>query len=117
MESTTRSSKRLRRPSIVARVLAALALAGVIVAVIAVVSANAPAGDDGDSEAGDRKSRAEQNKKTSPDADTYTVIPGDTLSGIAEKTGVRISKLQRLNPDLDAESLNAGQVIQLKNDS
>jgi LysM repeat protein len=116
MESSTQPTRRRGRPSIIARILAALALIGVIVAIVAVVSTNSPKGDDASEGASEKKSRTEQNKKTSPDADTYTVIPGDTLSGIAEKTGTRLTKLQRLNPDLDSESLNAGQVIKLKKD-
>lgn len=102
----------LGRRSIVARSLAALALAGVCVAVFAVVSAGTS--EEQASTAGDRKAKQEQKKSSEPTADTYTVIPGDTLSGIADKSGVRLGKLQRLNPDVDSESLNAGQVIKLK---
>ncbi len=55
-------------------------------------------------------------KKTSTKkkAKTYTVKSGDTLSGIAEKTGVDASKLVRLNPRLDPATLAPGQRIKLR---
>ena len=44
----------------------------------------------------------------------YVVKSGDTLAGIADKTGVPVSRLQDLNPGLDQFSLVAGQRIQLR---
>src|SRR4051812_16400424 len=44
---------------------------------------------------------------------TYTVHTGDTLSAIAEKTGVPLDEIERLNPGLDAQTLHAGQKIKL----
>ena len=44
----------------------------------------------------------------------YVVKQGDTLGGIAEKTGVPVEQLQDLNPGLDQFSLVAGQRIKLK---
>jgi LysM repeat protein len=45
---------------------------------------------------------------------TYIVKAGDTLGSIAETTGVPVTKLQELNPDLDQFSLEPGQKIKLK---
>jgi LysM repeat protein len=45
---------------------------------------------------------------------TYTVKPGDVLSAIAVKTGVRLSQIERLNPNIDAQSLHAGQRLRLE---
>ena len=45
---------------------------------------------------------------------SYTVATGDTLSGIAQETGVPVVKIERLNPELDAETLNAGEVLALR---
>ena len=39
---------------------------------------------------------------------------GDTPSGIAEKTGVPLATLQRLNPRLDPQTLSPGQKIRLR---
>src|SRR5437763_17070931 len=39
----------------------------------------------------------------------YTVKAGNTLSGLAAKTGVRVSTIQRLNPGLNPSALQTGQ--------
>jgi LysM repeat protein len=43
----------------------------------------------------------------------YTVRAGDTLTAIANRTGVPLGRLQQLNPDLDSDSLQTGQRIKL----
>ena len=43
----------------------------------------------------------------------YTVRAGDTLTGIADRTGVPLGRLQQLNPKLDSDSLQTGQRIKL----
>jgi len=43
----------------------------------------------------------------------YVVKPGDTPSGIAEKTGVSLEQLEKANPDLDPQLLAPGQRIRL----
>lgn len=44
---------------------------------------------------------------------TYIVKNGDVLSQIAIKTGVPLSTIQQLNPNVDAQSLHAGQKLKL----
>lgn len=44
----------------------------------------------------------------------YTVHAGDTLSGIAVSTGVLVSRIKQLNPDLDAQALQPGQRLRLR---
>ena len=51
-------------------------------------------------------------KKSSTKRKTYTVKSGDTLSAIAEKTGVSLEKLNDLNPDVD--TLSPGQKLRLR---
>ena len=60
--------------------------------------------------------RATSSQRNEPtvEGDTYVVVPGDTFTGIAEKTGIPLAKLERLNPDLDTGTLNAGQQIKLR---
>jgi LysM repeat protein len=44
----------------------------------------------------------------------YVVKSGDTLSAISAKTGVSLETIQRLNPNLDAQSLHAGERVKLR---
>jgi len=98
--------------SIAARVLALLALVACVVAVYLLVS-DAQPGDDGDRAA--KKARSGQVKaQRERGPETYVVQPGDTLTGIAEKTGVTTTTLERLNPDLDSATLNMGQTLKLR---
>jgi LysM repeat protein len=46
-------------------------------------------------------------------AKTYTVKRGDTPSGIAEKAGLTLTKLNALNPKLSSKNLTPGQKIRL----
>ena len=61
-----------------------------------------------DSEAGPHDHLAKGGKAT------YTVKVGDTLGGIADKTGVPVEKLLELNPDLDPQALVSGQKVKLR---
>jgi LysM repeat protein len=45
---------------------------------------------------------------------TYTIASGDTFSVIAEKTGVPVATLEALNPGVSSSALTVGQVIKLK---
>jgi LysM repeat protein len=44
----------------------------------------------------------------------YTVRSGDTLSGIAQKTGVSIQAILRLNHGLNPSALQTGQRLRLR---
>lgn len=48
-----------------------------------------------------------------PPSKTYTVRRGDTLSGIARKTGCSVAELTRLNGLKDPNEIRAGQVLRL----
>jgi LysM repeat protein len=45
---------------------------------------------------------------------TYTVVSGDTLAGIAAKTGTTVARLQQLNPGIDPRALRVGQSIRVQ---
>lgn len=105
-----------------ARWLAPVALVTCAVAVFAIVSSGTSedAGTDGAttserpaSERSTSSQRRRSSSRRSTRRRTYTVKPGDTLSAIAEKTGVPLSELQALNPDLDSQSLQTGQKVKL----
>jgi LysM domain len=101
--------------NITARVLAPLALIACGLALFLLISQGLSGDENGGG--GDReRPRAEQAQRDKPkvEGDTYVVVPGDTLSGIAVKTGIPLGRLERLNPDIDAATLNAGQQIKLR---
>ena len=54
-----------------------------------------------------KKSSAKKKRKT------YTVKAGDTPSGIAAKAGISLEQLQKLNPNLDPQTLSPGQRLKL----
>ena len=100
--------------SITAHVLAPLALVGVLVIAGAMISSTISDSDDGNGQ--EHAARGEQsNGEKKSQEETYTVQPGDTLSSIAEETGVSVEKLEKRNPEIDPQTLNAGQVIKLHN--
>jgi LysM repeat protein len=105
-----------------ARYLAPLALVAFAVALVMVVSKTADTGSQETTASPSPSSAtksASSSKKGSGKARkhrkrTYTVKSGDTPSGIAEATGVPLSQLLALNPDLDPQSLTVGQKIRLR---
>jgi cell wall-associated NlpC family hydrolase len=48
-----------------------------------------------------------------PQADTYTVQPGDTLNAIARRAGVTVDALTRANPQVDPDTLYVGTVLRM----
>lgn len=111
-----------------ARFLAPLALIAVVVAFLAVVNGS---GGSGSTDTGSPASstaakttttqKSPQKKTASTPASakedpgkTYTVQVGDTLGGIADKTGVPLQTIEDLNPSVDPHAMVAGQKIKLK---
>jgi LysM repeat protein len=102
-----------------ARFIAPLALVAVAVALFMVVSSSL-----NESESGTTPDQTSGNQPTaSPTKDDkrerkgprrYRVKTGDTPSSIAEKTGVPLEQILRLNPDLDPQTLAPGQRIKLR---
>lgn len=104
-----------KKRSWIARFLALAALAAAVVAVV-VVASNTDLHSNSGSKGG-HKSQAhkeKQQKKPRSKAKTYTVQSGDTLTSIAQKTGVPVAELQALNPEVDPQILVAGEVLKLK---
>lgn len=64
-------------------------------------------------EANDKKKKTAKTSRPSASVqDTYCVKKGDTLTGIAKRTGISLAKLRELNPS--ARSLRIGQTITLR---
>ena len=107
-----------------ARWLAPVALLGAVVALIVVVSSGGNSSD-GSGASTTSTTPATRTTRTTTQATTsttttpatvkrvYIVQEGDVLSAIAEKTGVPLERIESLNPDVDAQSLHAGQKFKL----
>jgi len=96
------------------RVLAPLALLAVLAAIFVIVTANT---GDGDKAEQDTKAKiaAEGKGKSGPEnPKTYVVEEGDTLSGIAAKFDVSVKRLERLNEDIDPQTIGAGQELKIR---
>jgi LysM repeat protein len=102
-----------------ARFLAPLALVAVAVALWMIVGHSSS--DSGSGSSG--TSATEQQATATPTATRkkkpkhprfYTVKPGDTPSGIAEKTGVPLTTIEELNPELDPQALSPGTKLKLR---
>jgi LysM repeat protein len=104
------STGKLRRT--IARGLALLAIAAAGVALVIVVSDSLS--DSGDGDRDGKRARHDRTQTQSPDEETYVVQPNDTLTGIAQETGVSLKKLQRFNCTIDPQALPAGATLQLR---
>lgn len=96
------------------RVLAPLALLAVLAAIFAIVVTNT-----GDSHKAEQDTKAKidsegKNKSGPENPKTYVVEEGDTLSGIAAKFDVSVKRLERLNPDIDPQTIGAGQELKIR---
>jgi LysM repeat protein len=102
-----------------ARFIAPLALVAVAVAFFMVISSSL--NDPGDTTDPGRTSGNSPSATATPDGKRerkgprrYRVKTGDTPSSIADKTGVPLEQILRLNPDLDPQTLAPGQRITLR---
>jgi LysM repeat protein len=98
-----------------ARFLAPLALLAVVFALFMVVQSSQKESDGSGSSnpASDSRPTATPTPKRKGPR-RYRVKVGDTPSSIAEKTGVPLEDILRLNPDLDPQTIQVGQRIRLR---
>jgi LysM repeat protein len=98
-----------------ARIFAPLSLVACAVAVLVIVNHNNASSGGSNSinrpAATSTASTTKQRTKKTPKS--YIVKQGDVLSAIAIKTGVSLDTLIRLNPNVDAQTLHAGQKLKL----
>jgi LysM repeat protein len=102
-----------------ARFLAPLALVAVVTALIVVVN-----GSRDESRGGNTPNQTSTTRPNSTPSSgskrerkgprRYTVKSGDTPSSIADKTGIPLEQILRLNPDLDPQTLSPGERIRLR---
>jgi LysM repeat protein len=104
-----------KRRSPVPRILVALALLATLAVVFVVVSSSTGGdGEKSDSPEQASSPRSDPDKEGPETPKEVTVEAGDSLSGIAVKYGVSVKRLERLNPDLDPNTLATGQTVKLR---
>ncbi len=97
-----------------ARVLAPLALVAALVGVVIVVQASRPGSSDtSGTPSATQRTATQQTRPARTPPRTYVVKAGDTLTAVAERTGVALATIQRLNPDVDPNALQTGQRLTL----
>jgi hypothetical protein len=96
-----------------ARLVAPLALLAAAVAVVVVVAASRPGSTDSAAPL-PRPAVTQPARRARPARPrVYVVKAGDTLTVIADKTGVSIEEIERLNPDVDPNALQTGERLEL----
>jgi LysM repeat protein len=60
------------------------------------------------------KKKSHAHNHPPPHVRTYVVVSGDTLAGIAAKTGTTVAALEHLNPGIDPTALRVGQKIRVQ---
>lgn len=59
------------------------------------------------------KKQTQQTQQTQPKYKNYTIIPGDTLSGIAKAYGTTVAELKKINGIKNVNLIYAGNVIKI----
>ena len=115
MADSTDAWRSSRPTPWVARILGPLALIAVLIAAYVIVDGYS---DDEESDSPATEVQAGSNgdpDKEGPETPReYEVQAGDSLTSIAEKFGVSVERLERLNPEIDAQTLNEGTPIILR---
>jgi LysM repeat protein len=100
--------RKTSQTSWVPRILAPLALVAVVIAVFVIVNTY---DDSGSGSSGSETAATSSKKGKIPK--TYIVQPGDSLTSISEQFDISIDRIERLNPDIDAQTLNEGDELKL----
>ncbi len=94
--------------------VAPLALVAALIAVVVVVQASRPGSSDtSGASTATQRTTTQQRPPARARPRVYVVEAGDTLTAVAERTGVPLAEIQRLNPDVDPNALQTGQRLRL----
>lgn len=100
------------KPNQFVRVFAVLALIAALILVVFVVATSNQGGDGGNGDT--HKTHVSKAGRRALRKGVWIVHSGDTLGAISLKTGVDVTTLRTLNPDLDPQTLLEGQRIALR---
>jgi len=112
MEDGREANLRLLAPVAVG-VFAILFLVVVLSSGALVGAGSEESSSDSGARSSERSSRSERRGRSRGRA-TYTVRAGDSLGSIASRNDTTIERIEELNPELDPQTLTAGQKIKLR---
>jgi LysM repeat protein len=103
------------KPNQIVRVIAVMALIAAFVLVVLIIATSVSGGGSGDNDSGSaQKQTISKAGQRAVRRGIWIVHSGDTLGSISLKTGIDVTTLQALNPDLDPQTLLEGQRIALR---
>jgi LysM domain-containing protein len=104
-----------QRPSAPARALALAALVGGFLVLAVVIATSVGGGEDEGGSGGAPAGQVRQRGGGEGEAPkAYVVQNGDTLTSIANETGVPVSRIEELNPGVDPQILVSGEKLKLR---
>ena len=101
------------KPNQIVRAFAVMALIAAFVLVVVVI-ATSGGGSGGNDNGNAQKPSVSKAGQRAVRRGVWIVHSGDTLGSISVKTGIDVTTLQQLNPDLDPQTLLEGQRIALR---
>jgi LysM repeat protein len=102
------------KPNQIVRALAVVALIAAFVLVIVVVVTSGGGSGSGDNGSAPQKATVSKAGRQALRKGVWVVRSGDTLGKISVKTGIDVTTLQTLNPNIDPQTLLEGQRIALR---
>ena len=101
------------KPNQIVRAFAVVALIAAFVLVIVLVATSGGGSGSGDGGSAKKPAVSKVGRQAIRKG-VWIVQPGDTLGHISVKTGIDVTTLQTLNPDIDPQTLLEGQRIALR---
>jgi LysM repeat protein len=101
------------KPNQIIRAFAVMALIAAFVLVVVII-ATSGGGSGGNDNGNAQKPTVSKAGQRAVRRGVWIVHSGDTLGSISVKTGIDVTTLQQLNPDLDPQTLLEGQRIALR---
>jgi LysM repeat protein len=102
------------KPNQIIRAFAVMALIAAFVLVVVIIATSGGGSDGGNDNGNAQKPSVSKAGQRAVQRGVWIVHSGDTLGSISVKTGIDVTTLQQLNPDLDPQTLLEGQRIALR---
>lgn len=102
------------KPNPFIRAFAVIALLAALILVVVIVATSGGGSDGGGDSGSARQAKLSKAGQRAVKRGVWIVHSGDTLGSISVKTGIDVTTLQTLNPDLDPQTLLEGQRIALR---